>query len=147
MERFLNAFRCDSGVRCHEAQVRSLIKLSSTSFAFVHFLASAAMSLTTQPCMPVVNSSLPADGHPSCMPVPNSLCADVCPGISINWYEMTFEGFDSYVDWLDFDHHFHDWLQSSVQQNYTPPIAKKASHIQRSHMIFDVSGCHDLNPQ
>ena len=81
------------------------------------------------------------------MPVSNSCCANVCPGISFNWYEMIFEGFDSYVDWLDFDNHFHDWLQSGIQQNYNPPIAKKkAPHIRKIAYVFDVSGCHDLKP-
>ena len=59
---------------------------------------------------------------------------------SLIWYAMTFEDFDSYVDWLDFGNNFPDWLQNGIQQNYNPPIAKKkASHIRKIAFDFDVN--------
>ena len=45
--------------------------------------------------------------------------------ISANWHDISFEGADSYVDWLNFDEHFMEWLQLGVQQNHNRPQKQK----------------------
>ena len=63
------------------------------------------VDVTFETCMSTQVSPLPEAG-------PN-LCTTTGPRISTNWFEITFEGFDSYVDPLNEDHRL-DWLQSGV---------------------------------